>query len=414
MIENWIQEKAKAFNLSQDQIVALQKQVLPHITKQLEQVKENIRNKIKRNTERIPIVESKINQQILTDYLDRIRSTFASNKITEKFSFEWWNENKFWEKEWLKIENGKMYIKGSCENSPCNFCVDLETWEVKINTSCSFEKWSFYFNQNEPNYTLFNVPPFKECQQQALKHIPDFLGKWKQFQWNSNVERWSQKMKGSVVEKLESRVSENEFYNVLLKGLEGQWQKIENINKDGHSGLFPFFEDTISKINNKDDYQEMTSFLQRVYALGWMNNTPQWLQKNETWSQILQNLFSPDKLKNDYKNLKTNEENSILMLLTHFIHQNTDGTVTFKNWEATKWLDAIGENKGKWVAENQEAKLKKIESEIFYWKGDETYKDYTNTKLAQCLKEGQKSEPPNWPDINRESAFQRKQFTPYV
>ncbi|MBQ7073754.1 hypothetical protein IJM86_01535 [bacterium] len=73
----------------------------------------------------------------------------------------------------------------------------------------------------------------------------------------------------------------------------------------------------------------MTSFLQKIYQLG---NLPEGIRKEEqNTSDILKNLFNHEKIQTDYKNLSTNKENSILMILSHFTHKKEDGSVIFEN-----------------------------------------------------------------------------------
>jgi len=140
-----------------------------------------------------------------------------------------------------------------------------------------------------------------------------------QDQFNQKIEVTKENMKDFLLQNEKSKLFTN-FINILEL-------KDPSLSKEKNPDHYQFFIDVSNAIHTPEEAQQINTFITRIATQKKliMKNTKEGENITDT-SEIMRKLFNLEKQKADEERLHTPQfnQNSLVLLLTHFIRKTTD------------------------------------------------------------------------------------------
>lgn len=266
-------------------------------------------------------IETNLNKQTIGNIIDQISKTLDENESTKGFSIDVTDTESF------KIDDKYIILKGKYGESECSFFYELSSGEVKVSSSFTNDENQITFDNKTPNITICKFPNFKEYKEIWLNSIKGLRkkiqkgneGEELQKQFNQKIEVTKENMKDFLLQNEKSKLFTN-FINILDL-------KDPSLSKEKNPDHYQFFIDVSNAIHTPEEARQINTFITRIATQKKliMENTKEGKNITDT-SEIMRKLFNLEKQKDDEKHLHDSQfnQNSLVLLLTHFIRKTTD------------------------------------------------------------------------------------------
>lgn len=355
-------------------------QVTKSINKTIKDIIENEQKRIKKHIKKQPEnkIEQKINKETIANIIDEIKDQFWKLQYAKTFNIN--------AEQGIKFEKNQLILQGNFNGTETNIVYDLDTWEVKISTTLSYDNEAFTFNNKKHYISLFNLKNFKEYKTQYFEAIKENIKQWKTPE-ETKIE--SETINNKGLTELEMNITKNELYHHLLEIFKNtKGETFDSITKINDPDLFQFYQDINDTIKTPEDADKMNQIITNIETITNFNQGGINLQKdkeqmgNRESSQIITKLFNNEKLLKDKENLNEKKDfstNSIVLLLKHFIRPKNDQEKEFRFDDIQKLVD-IRKQGTKEEIQKRENNILGIET------NDWEYQTYQKTDLSDYLK----------------------------